>query len=332
LNVHGNARGIQLPGRRPMHVSNQGWGPWEVNPSHLGGPINDPAARLTDKQLEWVNMVTGTALPPVVGRLKGLPPLSAAPVDITGRIYSAVDLDGGNESTGQPTDAMRLPGTPPARPWQCFPSVMPGYGNGVGNELIRHPRLANPFTSTPLGTYVFPLSNVEALLRYGDTGSPALTSELFRLAPQNFGDRNDPESIRRRNLVTVHSCDIDRPGIIPFFWTVPFVGRNQYLTMPDNQVVPSGARIPFPRLDLPILDPLGEMDFARDLRTANQLSLLRRLDLNRPLPPYPAPGPDGLIPDDKMTDFRVAQKARQILAEDIFERLWRLTGAGKPTA
>src|SRR5262249_20186880 len=55
-----------------------------------------------------------------------------------------------------------------------------------------------------------------------------------------------------------------------------------------------------------------------------------RLDLNRPLPAYPAPGPTGLIED--RGGFAIAQAARQQLAEDLFLRLRLATGAGDPGA
>src|SRR5262249_42429746 len=53
---------------------------------------------------------------------------------------------------------------------------------------------------------------------------------------------------------------------------------------------------------------------------------LGRLDLNRPLPRYPAPAGAGVITD--LVGFEVAQKARQQLAEDIFLRLRAVTGVG----
>ncbi len=348
LNVHGNARGLDQYGRR-FHTSNQGWGPWEVNPGHLGGAI-DPNAVLTPQQQEWANMVTGSSAPLQRGRLgfEGPPVAGNPPPGTFGRVYSPADLDGANERTGGRSEETRLPGDLPVPPWQCFPNVPGGYGNGSAGELFRHPMLTNAFTSTPpttvfpLGTHVFPLSNIEALLRYGDTGSPALTSELFRLGPKNFDNPHSPEAIKRRNLVTFHSCDIDRPGAAPFFWTYfALPGSPHYLAFPDNAPVPRGAPIPFPPLRglFFVADLNAEFDFrglggvaaSQDWR-AIDLAALRRLDLNRYLPPYPAPDSNGIIPISRHMEYRVAARARQIFAEDIFERLWRATGAGRPTA
>src|SRR5207302_5247586 len=83
-------------------------------------------------------------------------------------------------------------------------------------ERIHHPNLYNAFRPA-LPDRAFALSSMEALLRYGDTGSAALTSELFRLCPNNFGDASDAGA-RRRGLVTLRSFDVDRPGVTPWFW------------------------------------------------------------------------------------------------------------------
>ena len=47
--------------------------------------------------------------------------------------------------------------------------------------------------------------------------APALTSDLFRLAPANFGAPG-AAGARRRNLVTTHSTDLDRAGAAPGIW------------------------------------------------------------------------------------------------------------------
>src|SRR5262249_43251702 len=54
-----------------------------------------------------------------------------------------------------------------------------------------------------------------------------------------------------------------------------------------------------------------------------------RVDVNRPLPAYPAPDPNtGVISD--MAGFLAAQTARQDLARDIFVRLIKATAAYDP--
>lgn len=339
LNVHGNARAVDPrggPGTR-SHASNQGWGPWEVNPGHLGGLIN-PAEIPTLEQMEWANMFTGAMAPAQRGRMGpvGRPQPPYAPVlpllGTFGRIYSVVDLDGANELTAAPSDAVRLPGMIPSLPWQTFPSVPPGYGNANANEMNAHPALVNPFGNNPATYHVFPLSNIEALLRYGDTGSPALTSEIFRLVPLNFGNPGSADFLKRRNLVTMLSADIDRPGVTPFFWPgAP--PDNNYTSIPNLQrlIPPTGPRVPFS------LDPratLGQdTEFGSDRRTSSALTGLRRLDLNRYLPPYPQPNPDTKVIDDPVGTLavQVAIRARQYMAKETFELLCRVTGAGTPS-
>lgn len=325
LNVHGNASG-RVVGTPPLrHGSNQGWGPWEVNPGRLMD-FND------SRQLEWPNLVKGTNAP--VDRRRLLPPYDrAAPPGPVGKVYSPVDLDAWNLPGLVASDGLRLPGTPPINAWQCFPSFSTAYGQGGLRdplELLDHPKLVNPFAAAPGRSYLFPPSDIEALLRYGDTGSPALTSDLFRHCPLNFGDPNDPlGSLKRRNLVTVHSCDIDRPGVIPFFWNHPLLFRSNWIArMPEGATAPSAARIPFPPLS-PAVPFTPDADFAgfKSWRTADSLTALRRLDLNRYLPAFPPPQANGWM--DPM-GFRIAQRARQYFAMDVYERLWRLTGAGDP--
>jgi hypothetical protein len=319
LNVHGNLRGRG----GAAHASNSGWGPWEVNPARV----------LNRSPGEWTALLHGNG---VQGGRYGHDrrPHSVLPADHApaGRFQAPVDWDGSQElAGGAPSDRLRLPGTLPVLPYQCFPGTPAGYGQGSPAERAGHPRLYNPVQPT-VPDRAFALSSLEGLLRYGDTGSPALTSELFRLCPRNFGDPADAAgSARRRGLVTVHSFDVDRPGITPWFWpATPAV----YYRLPALASHPAGDALAFPPLVVPpgASPPWAHPDseFGADGRTAAHLTGLRRLDLNRYLPAYPSPGPAGQITD--LVGFLVAQRARQYLAMEVFERLGRLTGAGEPTA
>src|SRR5262249_60389231 len=100
----------------------------------------------------------------------------------------------------------------------CFPTPALGYGNPSAAERTGHPLLYNPFRPTAPDRS-FGLNNIETLLRFGDTGTEALGGDLLRLCPRPFADPADPlAAVRRRHLVTVHSSDVDRPGISPWFW------------------------------------------------------------------------------------------------------------------
>jgi hypothetical protein len=281
LNVHGNVRGAG-----GTHVSNQGWGPWEVNLGRV----------LTKGGNEWTNLVTGRTKPTVYGRYG--PDLQPGIPNEVGRpgsapaFYGQVDYDACQEKNGfAPTGLLQLPGGP-AAPLSHFPTYPPGYGNGSPIERTNHPLLYNFFQPAP-GHRVFEPSNLEALLRKGDTGSEALTSDLLRLCPVNFADD------RIRRLVTTHSFDLDRPGIMPS-------ARNGFGGF--GGIAPN--------------DPRNLGEFGPDGR-AND-AFLGRVDLNRRLPAYPAPDATGrinLADPAARSQFLAAQGARQQLAKDIFDRL-----------
>jgi hypothetical protein len=316
LNVHGNLRGAD----NAAHASNSGWGAWEVNPARV----------LDDDSGEWTSLLHGNRS--TAGRYgRDRWPHSSMPGNMTRPIpdapfYAPIDFDGSNElAGGTPSEQLRLPGSLPSRPFQCFGIVPPGYGNDSRLERVNHPSLYNPFRPAAPDR-VFALSNLEALLRYGDTGSPALTSDLFALCPRNFGDPADPVSAaRRRGLVTLQSMDPDRPGISPWFYPGD---RTWYNRLAPLAAQPSGMPVASP---LPEQSPKQHPDseFGPDGRAAAAITALRRLDLNRYLPDYPRPDPEiGLITDH--LGFFVAQRARQYFAAEIFERLWRATGTGNP--
>ncbi|HZU39088.1 MAG TPA: hypothetical protein VFA18_24395, partial [Gemmataceae bacterium] len=320
LNVHGNLRGLNFGN----HASNTGWGAWEVN---LGRVLDADAS-------EWAALLKGDQH---LGGRYGLSrnaqqnhphsllPGNLAPAIALPRFYAPIDFDGSNEKAlGQPTDRRALPGTPPTRGFHCFPADANGYGNDSVAERRDHPSLFNPLRPTAPDR-LLGLAGLEGLLRYGDTGSEALGSELLRLCPKNFRDLNDPaSSAKRRGLVTLRSFDLDRPGLLP--WFRPGDGGN-YLRMQSLSPQPVGGAIASPSL-AELLAPNSASEFGPDGRAAMAWTDLRRLDLSRLLPDYPNPDASGRITD--LAGFRLAQNARQTLAAEIFERLWKTTGAGNP--
>jgi hypothetical protein len=346
LNVAGNLRGLG----NAAHASHQGWGPWEVNPARLDTlpPFADLASiyATASRRAEWTNLLAGNAYgdhgrygPDRAART--VPPGALAPGPL-GRLYAPTDFDGSRESTtgnppkiGKPTAPLHLPGSGTTPAWICYPTFPSGagYGNGSVEERIGHPLLYNPFRPVG-GDRAFAVSNMEALLRYGDTGSQALTSELMRLCTKNFTDTSDPLGmVHRRHWVTLASFDPDRPGVAPWFWTKGPGDRAYNRLPPDDPnptrspYTPSGGAVAAPTNPLP---SFFESEFGPDGRAAAALTALRRLDLNRYLPDYPAPDAQtGRITD--VTGFLVAQLARQYMAAEIFEVLWRVTGAGDPS-
>jgi hypothetical protein len=257
LNVHGNIRG-----RSGTHASNQGWGPWEVNLGRVLNYLNQPN--------EWAQIFmdfSSGGTPIEGGRYYygdprfGHIPLSTFPLANTAgagdrpHYWGPVDFDACDENQGFGASGLLqtyLSPTPNANGTYrvpSFPDVPNGYGEGSATERRNHPLVFNFFNPyqdppPPYGNsdpnkrnLVFPISNMEALLRYGETNSPGLTSSLFRLCAQNLGDPTfeqipvadpvDPQGMRnkmwtggasRRQLVTTHSFAMDRVGMSPWFW------------------------------------------------------------------------------------------------------------------
>jgi hypothetical protein len=173
---------------------------------------------------------------------------------------------------------------------------------------------------------VFALSNMEALLRYGDTGSPALTSELFRLCPTNFAET------RARHLVTTRSTDFDQPGASPWIYDP---SQYPYQMTADAEQAPAGPPIPFPVLTLRSQPVPAESEFsapglppsspAVDWRALS--AAIARVDLNRPLTPYPTTTSARFDVSLPLADqFQRATQDRQRLANEIYDRLLRATG------
>lgn len=166
----------------------------------------------------------------------------------------------------------------------------------------------------------FPASDLEALYRYSDRGSPALTSDLFSLCPMSF--QSNP-SIRR--LVTTLSMDLARPGVMPSM-TAPQQGFTyqlaQNLGLP--QQYPTRQPMNFPA---PGALPSGEFGagYHAMANAAAGLPLHNRIDLNRGFVDYPQLG--GNFQFNNQAGFQPAMQSRQQMAQSIFNVLCTVTGA-----
>jgi uncharacterized protein (TIGR03118 family) len=340
VNVHGNVRGADN-----QHRSNQGWGPWEVNPGWVLAEENESANLLLGARSPWRMGRYGA------DRRPGLRGQSASfcPSPHT---YAQVDFDGANEGPGgAPTQRWTLPGAG-GPPLSCFPTFPAGYGNGFDGpphpECWEHPLLSDPFLRTG-DDRAFAASNLEALLRYGDTGAGAFTSELLQLCPVSL------QNPRARRLVTTHSWDLDQPGVMPWLFDRDSSAYQAALAHPDRP--PTGPPVAFPTLALRRSSSIPENS---DFRTpgANPASTradwrdvsaaLGRVDLNRFLPPYrhqgrgldlvtyskvPQVGPADRFDLANLAvreQFLAAQAARQRLADDVYRRLLAVTGVTEP--
>ncbi len=401
LNVHGNIRAQppvtpNNPNPQPntTHLSNEGWGLWEVNLEQvLNRELTLPPGQQPRPPFEWTNLFRRFSNPTMIGRYGGVdmvpPPApktlhpygfpitqpyatQTASAGTAPHFYASVDLDACTGANFVATSPVKSPTAPnaagdptyniPAWFFSPFPAFPPGYLH-LDNTLERqrHPMTFNFFNpqrdqSTTPATYdsVLPISNMEALLRYGETNSPGLTSELYRSCGTNFDPTavsppNVFDAARRRQLVTTHSFGYDRAGVTAWAWNPNFSGPNpnypnpsQYHMpgIPDTpDLFPKGAGpIPFPNLaerQTGVVSPGSE--FQPDWRAVT--AAIRRVDLNRHLTPYP-PLPKAVpMPADvqygpydtanaaQMAQVNAAQNSRQQFAQDIFMVLVEATGA-----
>jgi len=172
-------------------------------------------------------------------------------------------------------------------------------------------------------------SNLEALLRYGDRGSPALTSTLFMLCPQSLA------SAKTRRLLTTQSFDLCLPGVMPTILAAqqppyqlaangaqanpPAALTAQQVLAPQSQ---PGAQQPTP----------GSGEFSANWGAVSSVGqfnnkLLNRINLNRGFVDYPMlNAQNGIDPNG----YATAVQNRQAMAQEIFNVLCAVTGAGNP--
>jgi hypothetical protein len=334
LNVHGNVRATDTSGR-PAHASNQGRGPWEVNPAYVlaqAGPAGP----------EWINLLVGAGNLPGRYGPDGEPGQagSQAPPLPLNHVYAQTDWDACQANAGQfqPTGRLQLPGGGPSGSFPAFPA---GYDNGTGDapwtERWQHPMLANPFL--PASDDVpFRASDLHALLCRGGSLPPP-PSRVAQLCPNSFADA------RIRRLVTTHSFDLARPGVSPWIYdplAQPFAVP---AATPDQ--APSGPALAFPDLSLraspvPADSEFGTPGLPPDAPGVDWRCLtagLGRLDLTRTLTPYPLPVPQTpatynarFDTPDLSAQFAQAQQDRQRLADDLYSLLLRVTGVPRSGA
>src|SRR5262249_28160151 len=131
---------------------------------------------------------------------------------------------------------------PPLRAFPFYPTLprlASGYDNTSPEELRNHPSLADHFFTSG-DDRVFAASNLEALLRYGDTGSAALTSELFRLCPTLFMDA------KVRGLGRTQSFEVDIPALPP--WLYDWRTSGSQIPAATPKAYPQGPAQTFPAL------------------------------------------------------------------------------------
>ncbi|MBY0527740.1 MAG: hypothetical protein K2R98_30360 [Gemmataceae bacterium] len=326
VNVHGNTLGNIGGGY--WGVSHQGWAPGEVIIDRVIG--NNEAGNLfmgsggiTGRYdaTRWANFWGGGGWG---GRsneeLKGI-------YSPGGHFYTSTNLD-----CWPPDDANQLMPAAVGKGFS-FPYLTGAYSHGwmQRNDDVFHPNLYNFFDprqnaywlgSPPaevLNNRSFPHSNLEALLRYSDKGSPALTSDLFRLCPTSFAQA------KARRLVTTLSMDLSAPGLMPSILNAAGGASPYQLAAGSN--FPTRPAINFPAA---AVNPAsGEFNVNRSAisNAAQALKVLKRIDLNRGFTDYPMLNAQNMV---DATGYGKSLKERQDMAREIFDVLRGVTGAGDP--
>jgi hypothetical protein len=341
VNSHGNIRNQMTV---LAHASNHGFAASEVNLGQVLTSVSNPS--------EWTALLTGQ--PTIAGRYgswNGGPvpnPIGPAPSNVAGgsdipHFYAQVDVDGGlNPMAGTPIvtgppAAVNLPGgqnftaylgaqTPAISPFFGFPAFPAlTYLSGNTQERTNHPVLFNYFgPNAPNST--FPASEMEAILRYGQSGVPA--SRILQLLPNTLvSDPLDANSIAntamRRHKLTTHGLDVDRPGLTPWIISKNNASNGDYSLVYNagtypNGFFPQGTPVNFPSLTQ--LQSGGGMEFGTTDNRARD-AWWGKVDINRSMPSYPTPNANGAIPVASYPAYQAAVQARQQLAQDIFNRL-----------
>ncbi|HZZ77559.1 MAG TPA: hypothetical protein VFE62_03515, partial [Gemmataceae bacterium] len=227
-----------------------------------------------------------------------------------------------------------------------FPTFPTGWSNTAATltgEITNAPLAFNLQKPTLPNIRSTP-SQMEAVLRWGATNSPALTSDIFKLMPQCFSDP------RFRNKVTTESWSFDRIHASPVIAFDPLnppvtgnytlVPPNLYpklaaakVTVPATSPSPSGYTAPGP--DFTGTVPMAQNNDFIPTDWRSNLGMMLRLNLNRPLTNYPYPPAGGSTVISTAADiatYKVALADRQRFALDIYTALLRVTGAQDPNS
>jgi hypothetical protein len=281
-------------------TSRCGLGVFEINPAKV----------LTVNRLEITKLFRGSTTAPsrfgsaandVPDRSKGL---SFPPT----KFYSRVDYSG--VSSDKPGPPAPLSQFPTFGGWNDPPAGTP---HAAAFDYFHSRTAVNPTDDVRLAP-----SNTEAILRWRDRGSPALTSDLYRLLYDNLNTQR-PGAAQILNLITPYSMSLDTAHIAPFIYGDRSGGQQRYELQDGPNAGPAGALTvvnPHPKTNLmtqiiptnaAVSAGTGD-DFTAGFR-GRAAAELRRLNLNRGMS----------TPQDRIA-----------MAKEIFARLVRVTGAPMP--
>jgi hypothetical protein len=225
-----------------------------------------------------------------------------------------------NSFTAKFSMSHTAPATVAYSPYFGYPTYPSGYNNTL-DEPSQKGIAFNVFSSS---VRVGPSSSFdEALIRFGGTNSPAVTSEIFRLMPVTFSD------IRARNMVTLWSMHWDRVCASPY---IPFDPLQPgHYQLPNAATYPTMVQAQYAAPDASKATPLpATSEYGRgDWRST--LGQKLRVNLNRSLATYPAPDQGDFISTAaNQVKCQQAVADRQEFAWDIYNALVRVTGAQDP--
>ena len=252
-------------------------------------------------------------------------PLTLFPFSTSPHLYAPSDYNGGPDAAAVTPAPLQVPGGSQTVPFQTTPYFPPTYSNGSAAELTNHAGGYNPIFQTPgaKNNRILPVADLAALLRNQDSGSEALTANLLQLLPSNFS-ASDPQSQRRRGLLTPYSFDLVRPAMTPYLFDTnnpTIYGYGVDYTKPNatypfgQAAYPSGQPIPYPDVSNRNQVPAAPLNDFDTTTWRSSVAKFGKIDLNRPLASYQG------------NTFHQAELDRQNLAKDIFNRLCWATGA-----
>jgi hypothetical protein len=360
VNTAGNVRSLTT-----THLSNQGWGPWEVNPAWLSGKTNDWPQLLVGNGT--VNGRYGTDKQPSTSG--NFSPSGVAPRDYGQVDYDGSDDTGANSIGGNATAKITYPGA--AGTFSSFPLFPPGYDNGFQPERTNHPGIYD--AQYPGGDDRRFNANQHLLQMYngGPSSTSALGTDIGKLLPlalQPSAPGQGKTGYRVRNMLTTDSVGLDTAGMFPWTWdrttnnTTNAYGYGTQLNtnLGTNAHQPPNGNFPtFPAVALragaPPAGPANTTEyppgsgFTIDWKAAD--GTLSKVDLNRFMPPYPHMGQgftaatysstplvnpydrfDSNVANSALIQqqYAAAQLARQQLANAIYRRLLRVTNVTQP--
>src|SRR5262245_36793575 len=232
-----------VAGTPPTHGSNQGWGRWEINPAHV---VNlDPT--------EWYQLFSGEAAPGTrKGRYgpNGMPfnPGFPAPGGKKPTLLAQVDYNAARE-TGT-VDRYSFFPAPSLNAFPNFPGGRYGNASTASGELINHARLYD-FFQPASDDYALPVGDLYYLLYNGFSGTDYTQAGVYRLLRANLDDTTavgtTRQGVRRRNMMTPWSMQINQPALEPMFWAFDRTNSDYAIDAANPEGPPSGtASVPPP--------------------------------------------------------------------------------------